>query len=129
MSDEVTPELMQKVYDAFSSHDVEAIAACFAPDGVFDNAIGPDVHGKRYAGHDEIRGYFTSLFASTSDVQWEKTGMAICGNKVFTEWLRTGTKDTGEKQAWQGADIYTFRDGLIVKKDTYIKAVSPTIFD
>lgn len=125
MQDEVTPQLMQQVYEAFASHDVDAIVACFAPDGVFDNAIGPEVYGRRYAGQGEIRGYFEGLFASTSNVQWEKTGMTICGNKVFTQWLRTGTTDDGVKQAWQGTDVYTFRDGLIAVKDTYIKAVTP----
>ena len=41
----------------------------------------------------------------------------------MTEWLRTATLKTGERQAWLGCDLYTFRDGLIVMKDTYIKVV------
>ena len=30
----------------------------------------------------------------------------------------------GETQAWLGCDLYTFRRGLIVMKDTYIKVVA-----
>ena len=37
-----------------------------------------------------------------------------------------GDAQTGEKQSWLGCDLYTFRRGLIVMKDTYIKVVGLT---
>jgi hypothetical protein len=36
---------------------------------------------------------------------------------------RTATLRSGERQEWLGCDLYTFRRGLIVMKDTYIKVV------
>ena len=125
MTNAVTLELMQRIDQVFADHNVDGIVASFAPDGVFDNAIGPEVLGARYAGHAEIRSFYETLFASASDVKWAKTDIRISGNKVYAEWLRTATTAEGVKQAWQGMDIYTFRDGLIIKKDTYIKVVSP----
>ena len=70
-----------------------------------------------------IRSYFAPLFASTGDVAWKHTSEFICGNRAVTEWHRTATLKTGEKQSWLGCDLYTFRRGLIVMKDTYIKVV------
>ena len=91
--------------------------------GEFRNAKGPDHWGQSYKGKAAIRSYFEPLFASTGDVQWKHTSEFICGNRAVTEWHRTATLKTGEKQSWLGCDLYTFRRGLIVMKDTYIKVV------
>jgi len=68
-------------------------------------------------------GSVTSLFALTGDVAWNHTSEFICGNRAVTEWHRTATLKTGAKQSWLGCDLYTFRSGLIVMKDTYVKVV------
>ena len=47
------------------------------------------------------------------------------GDKVVTQWQRKAVLASGEKQEWGGADLYTFRNGKIVRKDTYVKVVSP----
>jgi uncharacterized protein (TIGR02246 family) len=125
MTVEVTMDLMRQIDMAYASHDADAIAATFTTDAIFDNAIGSEVYGARYAGHAEIRKYFETLFASASDVKWAKSDIRIAGEKVYAEWLRTATTADGIKQAWQGMDVYTFRDGLVAKKDTYIKSLSP----
>jgi len=64
-----------------------------------------------------------SLFTASGDVKWRHTGEFICGNRAVTEWHRTATLRTGERQEWLGCDLYTFRRGLILMKDTYIKVV------
>ena len=56
-------------------------------------------------------------------MKWRHTSEFICGNRAVTEWHRTATLRTGERQEWLGCDLYTFRRGLIVMKDTYIKVV------
>jgi hypothetical protein len=52
--------------------------------------------------------------------------LSASGNHAVTEWHRTATLTSGEKQSWLSCltcDLYTFRRGLIVMKDTYIKVV------
>ena len=63
-------------------------------------------------------------------MNWRHTSEFICGNRAVTEWHRTATLATGERQEWLGCDLYTFRRGLIVMKDTYIKVVvsRPMVF-
>jgi ketosteroid isomerase-like protein len=121
---DVTLERLREIGSAFARHDVEGIVGAFADDGEFRNARGPDVWGQSYKGKPAIREYFTALFASTSDVQWRHTAEFVCGNRAVTEWHRTATLTTGVRQEWLGCDLYTFRGGLIVMKDTYIKVVS-----
>ncbi|MBS0523597.1 MAG: nuclear transport factor 2 family protein [Proteobacteria bacterium] len=121
---DVTLERLHEIADAFARRDVDGIVDAFAEDGEFRNAKGPDFWGRSYKGKAAIRSYFEPLFASTGDVQWKHTCELICGNRAVTEWHRTATLGTGEKQSWLGCDLYTFRRGLIVMKDTYIKVVT-----
>jgi len=125
MNEHVTLELLDEIGAAFARHDISAMVSYFHEAGEFVNAVGPDHFGTRYVGHARIRSYFEQLFAATESVQWEKTDVRIVGDKAYTEWRRKATLKTGETQDWQGTDIFTFRHMKILKKDTYIKHVSP----
>lgn len=119
----VTVALLEAIGDAFNRHDVDAIINFFAEDGMFDNAMGPDIHGQRYVGKETLRAFFSELMASCPDIQWNAIDNRVDGNKGFSEWRRRCTLPNGEKQDWLGLDIFTFRNRLIVKKDTYFKKV------
>ncbi len=119
----VTLETVRRIGAAFAARDVEGIVNSFAADGEFRNAKGPDIWGKSYKGHDEIRAFFTALFAGSADIKWRHTAEYVVGNRGVTEWHRTATLASGEKQEWLGVDIYTFRGQKILRKDTYIKVV------
>jgi ketosteroid isomerase-like protein len=120
---DVTLERLHEIADAFARRDVDGIVSSFADDGEFRNARGPDYWGQTFKGKAAIRSYFEPLFASTSDVKWRHTSEFVCGNRAVTEWHRTATLGTGAHQEWLGCDLYTFRRGLIVMKDTYVKVV------
>ena len=120
---DVTLERLHEIAAAFARRDVDGIVNSFAEDGEFRNARGPDYWRQSFKGTVAIRGYFEPLFASTGDVSWKHTSEFICGNRAVTEWHRTATLKSGERQEWLGCDLYTFRRGLIVMKDTYIKVV------
>lgn len=120
---DVTLDRLHEIADAFARRDVDGIVNSFAEDGEFRNAKGPDYWGQSFKGKPAIRSYFEPLFANTGDVKWLHTSEFICGNRAVTEWHRTATLRTGERQEWLGCDLYTFRRGLILMKDTYIKVV------
>ena len=119
----VTIERVREIGRAFARHDVEGIVAAFAEDGEFRNAKGPDIWGESYKGKAAIRKFFTELFANSSDIQWKHTAEYVSGDRAVTEWHRTATLKSGERQEWLGCDLYTFRGDLILRKDTYIKVV------
>ncbi len=89
----------------------------------FDNARGPEIHGARYVGKATLRQFFTELMARHADIEWRPIDNRVAGDKGYSEWRRRRTLPTGETQDWLGLDIFTFRDGLIQRKDTYFKIV------
>ena len=121
--DEASLAQLIAIGEAFNAHDVDAIMSHFAEDGVFDNARGPDFHGKRYVGKKVLDGFFRALMAAHPDIQWLTIDNRVSGDKGYAEWRRQCTLPSGEKQDWLGLDIFTFRAGKVVKKDTYFKIV------
>lgn len=119
-----TVELLDAIGDAFNRHDVDAIVGFFAEDGEFLNATGPEFFGSRHVGRDELRAFFSGLMSRCPDIRWEPVDNRVSGDKGYTEWRRTCTMPDGTRQDWLGLDIWTFRDGKVVRKDTYFKVVS-----
>ncbi|MFN4088693.1 MAG: nuclear transport factor 2 family protein [Alphaproteobacteria bacterium] len=119
----VTLEELKAVGQAFARRDVEAIVACFDAEGEFRNAKGPDVWGQAYRGKDAIRAFFTALFSGSPDIRWEHSADFIAGDRAVTEWRRTATLPDGTRQDWLGCDLYIFRNGKVLRKDTFIKVV------
>ena len=118
-----TVELLEAIGDAFNRHDVEGILSFFADDGVFDQPVGAEIWGHRYSGKDEIRQAFSTLFMNIPDIHWEPVRNWVSGDMGCSEWRRTGVTTNGDAQDWLGCDLFTFRDGLVIKKDSYFKII------
>ena len=117
----LTRDLVNSVGDAFNANDIDAVMEHFADDAVFDHAVGPEAYGVRFEGAGTIRSVFSGLFEKVENVHWETLGCAIAGDKAYCEYLRTATHKDGTKEEFLSVDILTYRDGLIVHKDTYYK--------
>lgn len=117
----LTRELVDSVGDAFNANDIDAVMTHFAKHATFDHAIGPDEHGVRFEGAESIRGVFAGLFDRVENVHWETLDCAISGNKAYCAYRRTATHKDGTQETCLSVDILTYRDGLIVHKDTYYK--------
>ncbi|MBS7813295.1 nuclear transport factor 2 family protein [Roseococcus pinisoli] len=118
-------EILASLGKSFAAHDAAGIAAHFAPDGVFINAVGP-LKGDTYTGPEEVKGYFEKVFAEAPDAAWKprSPALVIGDDQAVTQWHRSATGTDGKKSEWYGVDVYAFRDGKITKKDTYIKNVT-----
>ena len=121
---ELKRSLVDAVGDAFNNNDIDAVMNFFSEDAVFDHAIGPDPYGKRFIGISEIRNVFSSLFKKVESVYWETLDCRISGNKAFCEYRRTARYKDGSEEEFLSVDILTFREGLIVHKDTYYKQLT-----
>ena len=117
----LTRDLVDAVGDAFNANDIDAVMKHFAEDATFDHAVGPEEHGVRFEGKDTIRGVFAGLFDRVEKVHWETLDCAISGNKAYCEYRRTAMHKDGTQEEFLSVDILTYRDGLIVHKDTYYK--------
>jgi len=125
MTNQVTPELLGKIADAFNRNDVEAIVGHFHDEGVLINGRGPAETGDIYAGKEKIRAFFTETFATLPNIRWETIPPnLIAGDRAVVNWRRVAAPVNGVRQDWLGCDQLTFKDGLILKKDSYIKVIS-----
>jgi len=117
----ITPNLLDSITDAYNKNDIDAVMSFFAKDAVFDHAAGPNINGTRFEGLETIRGIFRSLFNNVESVQWTPIDTRVSGDKAYCEFHRIAKLKSGEVQDFLSIDVLTFRDGLIIHKDTYYK--------
>ena len=117
----ITPVLLDEITDAYNRNDTDALMSFFAEDAVFDHAAGSNINGTRFAGLDTIRGIFQGLFDNVESVHWELIDTRVSGDKAYCEFHRVAKLKSGEIQDFLSVDILTFREGLIIHKDTFYK--------
>jgi taurine dehydrogenase small subunit len=121
----VTLDRMREISAAFNSRDVERIVACFAEDGVFCLARGPETVGRTLRGKAAIRRALADRFKQIPDMRWENEDYILAPpDRALSLWTVRGKGTDGENLNYQGCDIYRFgADGKIVHKNTFWKIV------
>ena len=117
----VTVETLAAIVDAFNRHDVDGIMSYCAVDVVWVMARGPHPWGRKFEGAAAVHEALAERFRSIPDAHWEDGGNWVLGEMGVSEWTLTGTTAKGEKLRLLGCDLWKFRDGKVVKKDTYWK--------
>jgi ketosteroid isomerase-like protein len=125
MSEERTSpvEIAKAILEAFNAHDLDRIMGFFAEDCSLDMPRGADPWGQRFVGKPAVREALAGRFKGLPDVHYGEGRHWGGGNMVASEWLLTGTRPGGEKVRVRGCDHYEFRDGKVVRKDSYWKIV------
>jgi ketosteroid isomerase-like protein len=121
MDRDQTMDMLRAIAAAFDRHDVDGILAHFADDAVFESPRGSEPWGQRFEGIDQVRSAFEGRFAGIPDVRYREDDHFVDGERGASEWLLTGTTVDGVRIEVRGCDLWTFRDGKIVKKDSYWK--------
>ena len=113
--------MLAEIAAAFDSHDLDRIMAHFADDAVFDGPRGTDVWGTRFTGREAIRQAFAARFAGIPDVRYQQDSHFVDGDRGASEWTLSGTTTDGVLIEVRGCDLWTLRDGQVVKKDSFWK--------
>jgi ketosteroid isomerase-like protein len=113
--------LLEAITAAFDRHDVDAILAHFADDAVFESPRGTEPWGTRFVGVAAIREAFAGRFAGIPDVRYGDDAHFVDGDRGASEWTLSGTTTDGQAIEVRGCDLWTFRDGKVVKKDSFWK--------
>ena len=121
------PDLILKALhalaDAFNAHDLDLIMSHFADDAVMEMPRGRDPWGTRFVGKSAAREGLAGRFRGMPDVNYGNATHLVAGDMGITRWTITGTLGSGQEICANGCDFYTFRDGLVVKKDSFWKIV------
>ncbi|MGB6047734.1 MAG: nuclear transport factor 2 family protein, partial [Flavobacteriales bacterium] len=79
--------------------------------------------GRRSVGKEQVREALASRFKGLPDVHYGEDSHWVAGNKGVSERTLTGTTVAGVRVKVRGCDLWEFRDGKIIRKDSYWKIV------
>ena len=116
---------LKAIATAFDEHDLEGIMAHFADDAVFEGPRGTEPWGTRFSGRAAVREAFAARFAGIPDVRYQGGAHFVDGDRGASEWTLSGTTTDGTRIEVRGCDLWTLRDGRIIKKDSYWKIRTP----
>ena len=69
-----------------------------------------------------VRTGYAALWSSFPDAHFECLGDFVCGDRGVSEWIFTGTRNSDEaKVRARGCDVFTFREGKILVKNSFRK--------
>jgi ketosteroid isomerase-like protein len=117
--------ILKELCAAFNAHDLDRIMASFADDCVLEMPRGNRPWGSRFEGKANVRAALATRFAGLPDVHYgdEEHFVDETAGTGMSKWTLTGTTREGERKQVRGCDFYTFRDGMVVRKDSYWKIV------
>ena len=114
MSDD-SAELAIRVGKAWESGDADEIVALHTEDTVFHmHDIAPPAVGEQ-----ATRELVAMLFDQSPDLRFDPVRVHLGTEHFVTEYEVSGTRE-GRRFRCQGVDVFSIREGLIARKDTYI---------
>jgi steroid delta-isomerase-like uncharacterized protein len=111
--------------EAFNAHDLDRIMTFFSDDCILEMPKGSKPWGTRAEGKRDVRQALATRFEGLPDVHYGNDEHFV-DHEVDTgisKWTLTGTNRDGRRIEVRGCDFYTFRDGLVSRKDSYWKIV------
>ena len=112
--------VIARMRDAINTHDLDALAACFAPDYASEFPAHPD---RAFRGTDPMRGNWTQIFAGAPDITATLLRCTADGETVWAEWEWRGTRADGAPFAMCGVTIQGVLDDRIVWARLYMEPV------
>jgi ketosteroid isomerase-like protein len=106
---------------AWGRADLETLMKYIAEDCVYSASVGPEP-GETFVGRDAVRAGFAKLLAHDDDGVAEPGELRPVGDWVVGTWGYRKTAPDGQPILVRGCDVFTFRDGMIVRKDAFRKA-------
>ncbi len=123
-------QIAESMFAAFNRHDVEAMAALYSDDAFIDS---PDFDAPK-RGQQAIREIYTKYFRQTPNIRNEVKSITACGDKVFVEFVSSGTIENppsyappqmkGKKFAVKIANVLEIKNGKIVRDVIYYNQLS-----
>ena len=116
--------MLKAITTAFDEHDLDGIMAHFSDDAVFESPRGSEPWGTRVVGAAAMREAFAGRFSGIPDVRYQgdRTSSTVTAARPNG---RCRDHDRGQRIEVRGCDLWTFRDGKVVKKDSFWKIRTP----
>ena len=116
--------VIERYNEAWNAHDLDAIVELHAPGMVFENHTA----GERAEGPD-VRQHIGEIFANWPDLRFRGRRLYVRDGLVVSEWTATATHADGRRLEWDGIDVFSFENGLILRKDVYSAGHRPRVLE
>jgi hypothetical protein len=108
-------EFAKEYSGAWAMHDPTAIAAMHTDDSVFElHDVGAPATGRA-----AVRELIEALLTAVPDLRFAPKRAHFGAEHFVTEYVMSGTAER-KPFAIAGADVFTMRDGLVSRKDSYL---------
>ena len=112
--------LLFKLKDAFNTHDIDALVACFDESYYSEQPVHPD---RSFQGPEQVKKNWASNFNEMPDFTAQLLRHAISNNSVWAEWEWQGTRQDNSKLLMRGVTIMGVEDGKIKWGRLYVEPV------
>jgi ketosteroid isomerase-like protein len=112
--------LIHRLAEATNAHDIEGLAACFAPDYRNQTPAHPS---RGFTGRDQVRRNWEQIFAFVPDLTAEVVRFTVHDDAVWSEWEHRGTRRDGSPHLMRGVAIFGVRDSMAAWARFYLEPV------
>lgn len=95
--------VIERLEQATNAHDLDEMAACFAPDFRSEFPNHPD---RSFIGPAQMRRNWAAIFTAVPDIVATIRHATADGDTVWTEWEMGGTRHDGSAHLMRGAIIF-----------------------
>lgn len=115
-----SPSVIERLGDAINRHDLEALAACFAPDYASEFPAHPD---RTFRGTAQMRKNWAQIFGGVPDIAATLLRSASDDGTAWGEWEWRGTRADGAPFAMRGVTIVGIAHDRITWARMYMEPV------
>jgi len=117
--------VLKKFGKAFNAADVNTILECVTEDFEWVLAEGPDApDGRVVRGREAVAQALAERMREFRQMRFFDTALLYADEQVIGTFRLQATRASGETIDARGCDIYSFRDGKITRKDSYLKRIT-----
>jgi ketosteroid isomerase-like protein len=112
--------VVERLYQAVNTHDLDAIVACFAPDYRNETPVHPM---RGFIGNDQVRRNWAQILSVIPNLRATVTRTASDGDRVWIEVEHAGTRGDGVPHLVRGVIIFGVSGDMIASARFYLEPV------
>src|SRR5690348_542589 len=112
--------VVERLYRAVNTRDLDAIVACFAPDYRNQTPAHPP---RGFTGRDQVRRNWAQILSAVPDLRATVTRTAADGDEVWVEAEHAGTRGDGVPHLLRGVVIFCVSGDTIASARFYLEPV------
>lgn len=113
-------ELVHRLCQAVTAHDLDALADCFADDYRNETPAHP---GRGFTGREQVRTNWRRIFDGVPDITADVLNTAVDGDEIWSEWEMRGTRLDGGEHLMRGVIIFRVTDQRADRARFYLEPV------